>query len=131
MKYVLDSWAALAYLKKEKSGGAVKAFLVDADREKCALYMHKMNLAELYYIIYRNGGEAEADRILSWFRALPISFVDFSDELLFAAAKLKGKCAIAFSDCFVVATAQRCGGEILTGDPEFRKVEDLVKIQWL
>jgi predicted nuclease of predicted toxin-antitoxin system len=34
-------------------------------------------------------------------------------------------------DGFAVATAQRENAVILTGDPEFKNVEKLVKIDWL
>lgn len=35
------------------------------------------------------------------------------------------------ADCFAVATAIRERAAIVTGDPEFKKVEKLVEIEWL
>jgi ribonuclease VapC len=47
------------------------------------------------------------------------------------AAKIKGQYALSFADCFAVATAVKEKATVVTGDPEFRKVEELVGIDWL
>lgn len=38
---------------------------------------------------------------------------------------------IALGDCFAAATAQREKATLLTGDPEFKKLGDLVQVEWL
>jgi predicted nucleic acid-binding protein len=47
------------------------------------------------------------------------------------AARIKAEYPLSFSDCFAVDTARRENAIILTGDPEFKKVEHLVEIEWL
>jgi len=47
------------------------------------------------------------------------------------AAKIKAEYPLSFTDCFAVATAKKNNSVIMTGDPEFRKIEDLVAIEWL
>jgi predicted nucleic acid-binding protein len=44
------------------------------------------------------------------------------------AARIKARYAIAYADCFAVATALREGAPIVTGDPQFKKVEDIVQV---
>jgi ribonuclease VapC len=39
--------------------------------------------------------------------------------------------SISYADCFAAATALRYEATILTGDPEFKKIESLVSIEWL
>jgi uncharacterized protein len=46
------------------------------------------------------------------------------------AAKIKGKYALSYADSFAVATAIKEKATVVTGDPEFRKVERLVGIDW-
>lgn len=46
-------------------------------------------------------------------------------------AEVKSEHRIALADCFAVALAREKRGAILTGDPEFKKVEKLVEIDWL
>lgn len=39
--------------------------------------------------------------------------------------------AISYADAFVVAAAQEFEATVITGDPEFRRVEHLAPIDWL
>jgi hypothetical protein len=47
------------------------------------------------------------------------------------AAFIKWNTPIGYADCFVVATAQQYNVEIITGDPEFKKIEHAFKIHCL
>ncbi len=44
---------------------------------------------------------------------------------------LKSTHSISYADCFVVATAAREDAAIITGDPEFKKVQKAVAIDWM
>lgn len=43
--------------------------------------------------------------------------------------KLRG--GISYADCFAAALAHRDGLPLITGDPEFHRVEDVIRIVWL
>ncbi len=91
-----------------------------------------MNVGETYYILYRKRGQVQAEYFLDTvLTGLPISMIsiDFNDVI--SAFKIKARHALSFADCFAVATAQRENAVILTGDPEFKYVENYVKIDWL
>jgi len=47
------------------------------------------------------------------------------------AARIKAEYPLSFADCFAIAIARCQKAAVLTGDPEFKKVEHLVKIEWL
>jgi ribonuclease VapC len=47
------------------------------------------------------------------------------------AAHIKALHAISYADAFAVASAILASAIILTGDPEYQSVEDLVNIDWL
>ena len=72
-----------------------------------------------------------------WVGSGPISFSfrSFSSQTISIssseAAKLKARFPIAYADTFAVATALKEGASIVTGDPDFKHVEPLVKIDWL
>ena len=38
---------------------------------------------------------------------------------------------LSYADCFAVASALRHDACILTGDPEFKNVEQIVEIDWV
>ena len=47
------------------------------------------------------------------------------------ALVIKAEYPVAYADAFCIATAKRVNGQILTSDPEFKAVENLVPILWL
>ena len=63
--------------------------------------------------------------------SLPLHRIGNTFPDVIAAAKIKGQYALSYADCFAVATAIKEKATVVTGDPEFRKVEKLVGIEWL
>lgn len=53
------------------------------------------------------------------------------EEGCLEAAEIKAQYPIAYADAFIVATALREEARIITGDPDFKKVEHLVHVEWL
>jgi ribonuclease VapC len=51
--------------------------------------------------------------------------------LIFQAAEYKAQYAISYADCFALASAVEYKATLVTGDPEFKKVERLVDIVWI
>jgi ribonuclease VapC len=54
-----------------------------------------------------------------------------TNNLIFQAAEYKAQYAISFADCFVLTSALENKAVIVTGDPEFKKVEHLADILWV
>ena len=52
-------------------------------------------------------------------------------DLVYAAAELKGSYTIFSANAFLLATALREKVTIVTGDPEFEKVQSLCRIEWV
>jgi ribonuclease VapC len=48
-----------------------------------------------------------------------------------AAARIKASHAISYADAFAAATAQKHEAVLVTGDPDFKLVENLIDIEWL
>jgi predicted nucleic acid-binding protein len=38
---------------------------------------------------------------------------------------------MSYADCFAAALAKQSKAELVTGDPDFRQVQDEIKIVWL
>ena len=47
------------------------------------------------------------------------------------AEQVKAHHAVSYADAFAIALAQEKEAPVITGDPEFEKVEYLVKVIWL
>lgn len=128
-KKVLDSYAILAYLNRERGYAKVKGLLAS---NEALLLMNEINLGETFYVVARARGMKQAEYFINTILdSLPIRKVSngFGDVL--EAARIKARYAIAYADCFAVATALREGAPIVTGDPEFRKIEDIVQVEWI
>ncbi len=128
---VLDSYALLAHLEGEGSGERVTEMLKKAGIAKQTLYMSVINLGEAYYIITRERGSDRAEEVLMLIEQLPIRVVEADRDLTIEAAKLKAKHPVAYADCFAAALAIKKNLRLVTGDPEFKKLEKDVKILWI
>ena len=132
--YILDSFAIIAYLNGEEGADEVEELLNRAGEGEIDLFMHAINLGEVFYIVFRKEGEIQAMNVCSEVRRYPVEFVaDLSESFLLNAARLKGTYPIAYADAFAVATAIEMDGILVTGDPELRPLEADKKIEvlWL
>ncbi|MEW6097320.1 MAG: type II toxin-antitoxin system VapC family toxin [bacterium] len=93
--------------------------------------MSIVNWGEVYYSLYRSKGESKAEESLLILDQLPITLVLADKFQTYQASKLKAKYSVAFADCFASALALQNQSKILTGDPEFKKLEGEVEIEWL
>ena len=129
--YVLDSYAMLAYFQNEAGSQYVQQLLSKSAADESALFISCINLGEIAYITRRKSGPETAEVIVSAVDMLPIEVVGVDRELALGAAEIKADYPISYADCFVLALAKRVEGTVVTGDPEFEKVGDLVPVHWL
>jgi predicted nucleic acid-binding protein len=130
-RYVLDSFGLLAYFGAEPGESQVKAVLTRAAAGEGATYLSVINLGEIAYITEREQGASAARRALAAIDQLPIKVIEADRRMALAAAHVKAHYAISYADAFAVALAQQMQAAILTGDPEFGKIEHLVTVEWL
>lgn len=128
---VLDSWAVLAYLEDESSGQQVAEIMADAHEHGTELLMATVNVGEVWYILAREISEADAERAITDIKLLGIDFVDADWKLTRLAAGFKAKHRMSYADCFAAALAKEHKAELITGDKEFKQVENDIRIGWL
>lgn len=128
---VLDSFALLAYFEKEPGWKRVIALLTGAAAEEHLLACTTVNWGEVLYITERVYGREKADAVSNVLDELPISWVDVDRRLAREAANFKVGGGLAYADCFAAALAYMRDGPVVTGDPEFARVEDTVTVEWL
>ena len=127
---VVDSWAALAFLRKEGSADAtIRRYLKRADRGNVRLLMNLVNFGEVYYRMIQLAGADDADERLRLLRKLPIEMVPVRESLAMEAGRVKARYRVSFADAFAVATARLEVGAVLTGDPEILSLpRDVVRV---
>jgi len=112
----------LALLKREPAAPRVKA-AIDAGTALASW----INLGEVYYQEVRRVGETRAASAIELLRrSLRTELAD--PDMVIAAARVKAGGGISYADCFAVATAQRHGAPILTGDPEIVALQGEIEI---
>ena len=131
MPFVLDSYALLAHLEDEGGAARVREVRRACREEREQGYVSTINVGETAYITERERGSPEAARVLGIIDRLPLVQVAASKPRILAAAHIKAGVPISYADAFAVAAAEEFSAVILTGDPEFRLVEERVVVEWL
>ena len=129
--YIVDSYALMAYLGDEAGAEQVKALLRQAQGDEAVIYLSLINLGEVAYIIERRYGSERLQEVLARLAQLPITITEVSHERVLAAAHVKAHHAVSYANAFAIALAQEKDAPVVTGDPEFKKVERLVKVVWV
>ena len=130
-RYILDSYAMIAYFEDEAGAERVAQVLKELIKGQAKGFMSVVNWGELYYNTMREQGVSEADKVILQLDKFPIQIVDVNRELAYEAAKLKGEFRIAYADCFAVALSVKLNADLVTGDPDFKKLQERVSIQWI
>ena len=131
---VSGSFALLGYLENEAFSAKVEKLLKQARQGKIQIYLHAIHLGEVYYITLRKQGQDLADLAIARIKAFPVQYIDIiEDEMLRIAARLKTIYPISYADAFAAALAVIKHSSLLTGDPEFGKLEkkEDISIEWL
>ena len=128
---VLDSWAVIAYLEGEPAAERVADHIADAHENDIPMFISVVNAGEVWYIIARETSVSDADRSITELRHLGIEFVNADWSLAHDAGVYKSKLKMSFADCFAAAVAHQKKALLLTGDPEFKQVEQEITIDWL
>lgn len=129
--FILDSYALIAYFEDEPGAEMVERILEQAEKDRATLSMSIINWGEVYYSMYRSKGEEKAEEALLIMEQLPIKVIEIDKNIAYQAARLKANHSIAFGDCFAAVLAMNMDYPLLTGDKEFKKLRDNVKVEWI
>ena len=129
----MDSWALMALLNDEPAAEQVEELLAKAAIGTHKLLMSVINWGEIYYSVMRGGSREAAESKALEIAGMPIEIVPVESDLVLArqAAQFKAAYRFSYADCFAAALAKIRKAELVTGDPEFKQVEDEIKIGWL
>jgi len=130
---VLDSWALMAFFKDEASAETVEHLLEQTVAGRHKLLLSVVHWGEIYYSIMRADGREIAEQTTKEIAALPIEIVSVDSDLVLArqAAQFKALHRMSYADAFAAALAKTRKAELITGDHEFKAIEDEIKIGWL
>lgn len=131
MVKVLDACALMMYLEKEPGYEKMKVLFVKAAETGNNLLMAAVDWGEVFYLLIRNYGFAEAEKIINVIETFPIDIVSIDLGLTKQAAFYKATKKLPYLDSFAAALTMLHKGELVTADKEFKLVENEIKIDWL
>ena len=130
-RYVLDSYSLITFFENEAGAQRVEEILNKMLIGKAKGYLCIVNWGEIYYITLREQGGEAAEMVIRQIRKFPLHLMDVDRELTYQAAKLKGKYPLAYADCFAAALSMKLKATLVTGDQEFKKLQDFLSIDWI
>jgi predicted nucleic acid-binding protein len=129
---VFDAFPFLVLARKQNGWQIVQDKVYAAADANERHLVSLVNLGEAYYMLLREEGEETAERFLEGVLASAFDVVIPTIEQMKLAGWHKARGGLSYADSFAAALAKEYDVPILTGDPEFRNVEQHgVKIDWL
>ena len=129
--FIFDSHALLKFFQKEKGYEKVFHLLGEIRKTGAAKYIDAIHLGEIIYSTKKEFGDQKKLEVLANIERLNFTILPIPNSLIFRAAEYKAQYALSYADCFALASALEHKATLVTGDPEFKKVEHLVGIVWI
>lgn len=90
---------------------------------KFEIFITKLNIFEVYHKLSKDVGKQDAERFLNDYYQFS---TDFNEQDIINASKLKIKNKkLSMADCIGYALAKRIGIKFLTGDMEFKNLDNV------
>ncbi len=130
MIHVLDAYALMAYFEKESGYEQVQTLLERA-ASGTPLLLSAVNWGEVYYITLREHGPKAAEEVAHVVATFPIEVIPADLLIARQAATYKAAHKMSYADCFAAALAKVRKATLVTGDKEFKTLEEEIRISWL
>ena len=126
-RFVIDSWAWVEYLRGSEAGQKVRK-AVEREEE---FITHVVTIAEIASKFARERMDVDG----AWRAITTLSKIEGLDEtdakdagLLHASVKEK-RSNFSLADAFVLHTARKMNAKVLTGDPDFRGMDEALMLK--
>ena len=128
--FVFDSHTLLKFFQKEKGYERILDLLEEIKKTGATKYINAINLGEIIYATKREFGDQKKLEVLAHLERLEFRVLPVPNQLIFQAAEYKAQFSISFADCLALASAVEHKAAIVTGDPDFKKVQHMLEILW-
>lgn len=131
-KVVIDSGVILTLFERQPGWEEVVDLLHDSLRADERLLMTHYQWGEMIRAVNQAYADYErAERVLRVISRLPIRFAPINRKMEKRAADLFRTARLTHVASYVAALAIELKAELATGDAEFRRIDNEVKIRWI
>ncbi|MBX6377926.1 MAG: PIN domain-containing protein [Clostridia bacterium] len=129
-RFVLDAYAVLVLLDDAPGAEDMAAILSDEESE---VHIGAINVGEIEYIVHRRAGAERARAVEEAIYDHPrLRVAEVTRERVREAAGMKAVGGLSFADAFAAALALEFDAYLVTGDPEFRRLQARgLRLRWL
>ncbi len=127
-KYFLDTSALLALWNAEKGAEIVERILNQSFQKGLNVLVSFMTHMEAYYRLWRSCNQGVARDFYLRLKTLPITRIDFDENILLKASELKATKSLSVADSWIIASAISHQAVLVHKDPEFEQVKDLIQL---
>ena len=115
--YILDACALVAYLSEEAGADIVQNILSMAEQGECRVFIHALNLLEVYYGVRKEYGEIAAREMLEGVKEenIVVCF-DMSEDMVVEAGRLKSQYKMSLADSVGLAQTVLLNASFVTSD---------------
>lgn len=131
MEFVLDTYALMVYLRREKNHEIVRQIILETLQRKNKTFISVINLGELYYMQARKSGIIKAEQSVKFVHRAGILTEPVTMQRVMNAAKIKANVSLSYADAFAASLALELNAILVTGDSEYKPLEPNLKILWL
>ena len=132
--YVLDACAVISLIKKETGWETVLDILSKSIKGEAVVFIHEINLLEIYYGFRKEKGKEYAEQKISEMSPFFTIIKGLTDVAFAEAGRLKASYKISLADSIALAETSISVGTLLTADHhEFDAVEknEEIHFQWI
>jgi len=122
MTVLVDSWSWIEYFHGTESGEKVKE-VIENIQEK--IIVSTINIAEVYNAFLRDYNESFAEISRKTIRHRSY-VIEVTEDIAIGSAKIKHEMKWGLGDSIIYATAKSEWAVVLTGDPHFKGLRDVI-----
>ena len=127
-KFVIDSFAIIAYLEGVKSAQKVSDIFKSALNNEIEIFTSIITYGEILSLIKKHGDDTKVELFKRAFEQLPIKIINITNDTVEIAATLKAESKLGFGESYSAALAYREKACLITGEKLLASLKNKIDI---
>jgi len=128
---IIDSYALITFLENGTGADFIRDLFLKAEEGSIKLAITSVNLGEVWSAIARATSPDLADETIKKINGMEIEIVDVDWILARQASFYKSITSITYTNCLAASLTKIRKGELITGDSNFKHIENEIRITYI